>query len=153
MNDRFKFRVWDVQHQKYLDFDLLDKESLNDFSYFATDETPDYNEQIIGSGNTCWALIIEQCTSLKDKNGNLIYEGDIISDFKYGVNCVVKFGVLNFKKVSEYDGSIRDVTCECFYFTELETGKVLNVFRQSHNIPGNDWKIIGNIHENGDLLK
>lgn len=145
MNDRFKFRAYHTPTKKlfyvygfnpvFTFEDTLDGCGTNDINPAVTED-----------------CILEQCTGLKDKNGNLIYEGDIISDFKYGVNCVVKFGVLNFKKVSEYDGSIRDVTCECFYFTELETGKVLNVFRQSHNIPENDWKIIGNIHEIRKLI-
>lgn len=45
-NNRFKFRIWDVQGQNFMYFDLSDKESLSDFGYFATEECPDYNEQM-----------------------------------------------------------------------------------------------------------
>ena len=74
MNDRFNFRVWNKQENKYLDGIfavarsgrlIIDLDILQDY-----DNPSD--------------LIIEQCTGLKDKNGNLIYENDRVGFYVYG---------------------------------------------------------------------
>lgn len=135
-NNRFKFRVWDVQEQKFMYFDLSDKGSLSDFEYFATEECPDYNEQIRCPDANCWALIIEQCTGLTDKNGKLIYEGDI---FKATViNSFPGDKCLNQTII----GQVSYYTKECaFAFSAYNP---INLFK---------IEIIGNIHEDAELLQ
>ena len=142
MNDRFKFRVWDVQNQKYLYFDLLNKGSMSDFGYFATEEAPDYNEQIKCPDTNCWALIIEQCTGLRDKNGKLIYEGDIIE--KQNQKFVIKYEFDSFVACSEEKKPVSIYGLFTFKlcfggWPEKETENTI--------------KVIGNIHENPELLE
>lgn len=64
MNPRFKFRVWWEKEKRYrTDIKMYPAE------HFCQQE-----------------FIVEQCTGLKDKNGNLIYENDRVGFYVYGVD-------------------------------------------------------------------
>lgn len=138
-NNRFKFRVWDVQEQKFVYFDLSDKENLSDFGYFAIEECPDYNEQIRCPDANCWALIIEQCTGLKDKNGKLIYEGDIVKEW--------------FGETGTYQVIYENSTAS-FIFSNLDDEDYDYDLRYNQDLfPNQDLEVIGNIHEDEELLQ
>ena len=77
MDDRFKFRVWAKPFDKYL--------QLDDGSLFTQSDGTlwinigDYSgDELIEK--CLMDYTIEQCTGLPDKNGVLIYEGDVVID-------------------------------------------------------------------------
>jgi hypothetical protein len=112
MNDRFKFRVWDFLGESYEYWTLPGP------------------EQFPAHPASCdW--VAEQCTGLKDKNGNLIYEGDIVKSSTGVMGTIIwRQGKLQLR------GRFR--------------GK-----RFSYDMTDNRgplMEVIGNIHENPELL-
>ena len=104
MNDRFKFRVWSNKYNRY----IVDSHYPigSDHIIVIRQDGKAYN---LGLGDYedysnmhSWAVmeeftdcIFERCTGLKDKNGNLIYEGNILllrnNKFEVGHNNITVF--------------------------------------------------------------
>lgn len=89
-------------------------------------------------------IILMQFTGLLDKNGKEIYEGDVLTD-EDGYLLEVKFGKLPLRKSGD---------CVCTYesFYAQCHGKLGVAPMYACQEIGTWMKIIGNIHENPDLV-
>ena len=117
MKDRFKVRVWDTEKDRYAsDEDIcFDTGGLCDNVY----DLAVVDDQF---------YIYEQCTGLRDKNGKLIYEGDVVEV------PVLYNGIPTGKKQR----------CKVYY-----KHGAFNIYA----VKSKYLKVIGNIHENSELLE
>ena len=128
MNDRFKFRVWDKANKRYGCF-------YHDF-YISEDGELHINPNQGGDWLTPAGedYIKEQCTGLKDKNGKLIYDGDILKSKKFKILCECD-GDKDTGAViwNDINGAFQ---CESF-----------TLMYNAHPSVFDSMEIIGNIHE------
>lgn len=137
MNNRFKFRVWDKRKNSYIKdfvFNFINKAPYITIEYF--DNEYEYTHTFEED-----EIIIEQCTGLKDKNGKLIYEGDIcrIKGTYYDCDYAEYFDVDEVEKVE---------SLEKFFGEAMVKGIYSALGCDNLGV-----EVIGNIHENADLLE
>lgn len=135
MQDRFRFRFFDKNQKKMVELDAVGYSSFDPFGKSINrlimipsglNNTFSYNKQVLYENDNFTEPM--QCTGLKDKNGKLIYEGDIVKDLIIPeIFYIVKWFNSGFHLESTISGS----------FLKFGT-------RQ---------EIIGNIYENPELLK
>lgn len=126
---RLNLRVWDNTENAYTTSFAFVGNVHNDGTFCAF-------------GNTSENLIVEQCTGLRDANGRLIYEGDIIESFDHEGEAM--------RHVIEWNED----------FARFEA-----VIIPKHELKENEWmvstellrflgkRVIGNIHENPEILE
>lgn len=116
MTDTLRYRVWDKKNNVMYYPRILCINNTSQTINFA------YKGKDIGF---CWEYcIIEQCTGLKDKKNNLIYEGDIIYIAGYGN-----------------------------YIVDAEEGFIELWDRVTSGNYDDVGSILGNIHENKELIE
>ena len=130
MNDRFEFRVWDKKNERYIQdrenvFLCPDGELMVLVDYV-------YNTNMESCSRHFLVDTIEQCTGLKDKNGKLIYENDFVRMRGLTDVYIIKWVQESCEFIAQYT-------------------KNSNIIKHWYDIK--EFEIIGNIHENSDLLK
>jgi len=137
MMREIKFRAWDKVEEKMRNVSLMDKCNRNNSKYqtlwfYGLDSARDYADI-----EDC---ILEQYTGLKDKNGEEIYEGDTLEDCGetdcFG-HCYLAFPSVRWNKLKG-----------C-YVCRYPDGEELLL---SDVCPEKYCKVIGNIHENPELV-
>ena len=122
MNKRFKFRAWFEGRYIY--------KSLCDSNVYTEDD------KCICLANSIPYLSWEQCTCLKDKNGKLIYEGDI---------CIPA------KDMADRAGEVYRAESGAYFIKgRMKSGMEYDFGIYWHHYM---YEIIGNIHKNADLLE
>ena len=113
MNDRFKFRFWNGRNIIYDDIPNLELYNCDDYVWL-------------------------QCTGLKDKNGKLIYEGDIVK---------FNFDTDEIRAVVSWDNK------ELIGFYLNTTDYFKDKYVTDYDFYKNDYEVIGDIYENKSLLE
>jgi len=139
MEDRFKFRIWDKRFKCWLEL----SEETGNWEAHKDDPNISYTFFELFELNLRKGTIeIMQCTGLKDKNGELIYEGDILFH-KYWVSPEMSSG-------GDWYEDTFEVKLPHFF---LDLGKTLYSSPETLSEFCSYYEMKGNIYENPELLK
>lgn len=118
-----KFRAWHKRNKKYIVPERLALYEDGSLDFYVYES----------DGYSLECFVLEQYTGLKDKNGKEIYEGDIVKMPDWGIKP--KCEVVKFSNSScGFDPFVRG----CFECIAPD---------------GEEVEIVGNIHENKDLIR
>lgn len=129
-----KYRVYDTKQNMYLNGEDVDINGYGDLTAYGADEDGSHVTQLLNTRSP--RFIVEQYTGLKDKNGTEIASGDIVKRRTANYEKQVfedEYGVVKYEKGSFYVDFRGDIDNLMLRYGEPE--------------------VIGNIHDNGELLE
>lgn len=128
MEDRYLFRAKRLDNgewvEGYLSYPFCTKKGNESYYFYAKDSLGFFCRCVVDASTIC------QCTGLKDKNGNLIWENDIVKINNSKVNTVITFRDFEI---------ICTIPNEKYYKHRLEYDT--------------EYEVIGNIFDNPELLE
>jgi uncharacterized phage protein (TIGR01671 family) len=129
MSRKIKFRAWDKSRGRFF--------TCRNWVEFGVNKYGVLSAKNIERGGGYVKLPIQQFTGLHDKNGKEIYEGDVLYSELYNKEYIVGFcnGCFSLK-----------------YNNGKENGKVFYLFNHMQGAKKRSIEVIGNIHENPELL-
>lgn len=146
-----KYRAWHKERQKYYEvFKIVFTDYGLSITLYDEDNIEEQYIEILED-----EVILEQFTGLYDKNGKEIYSGDIVEatynekKWKYVIATEWKgyYGIFQLLFYVNFKEEFDDVIFGDFYFKVGETHDNFGFATVSY------YEVIGNIHENKDLLK
>lgn len=149
MDDSLRIRIFDKEFKQYINPDdtdyyidssgrvILEVESITESGVVVLKEIDITDEND--------SYIVERCTGLKDKNGRLIYEGDIglLYGSKYEIRWKVGgFGTRDYPPCADRDGFIFSQTVPFTNRLYLkEDLKEIEVVGTIHDNPDDGWPV------------
>lgn len=128
MEDRYLFRGKRIDNgewvEGYLSYPFCTKKGNESYYFYAKDSLGFFCRCVVDASTIC------QCTGLKDKNGNLIWENDIVKINNSKANTVVAFRDFEI---------ICTIPNEKYYKHRLEYDT--------------EYEVIGNVFDNPELLE
>lgn len=128
MEDRYLFRGKRIDNgewvEGYLSYPFCTKKGNESYYFYAKDSLGFFCRCVVDASTIC------QCTGLKDKNGNLIWENDIVKINNSKVNTLITFRDFEI---------ICTIPNEKYYKHRLEYDT--------------EYEIVGNVFDNPELLE
>lgn len=145
MQDRFKCRMYDKNAKKMYSFE---NDCLLETTFECLKQQLAFDSKLnifnpIAYNHIADGRIFMQCTGLKDKNGELIYEGDILEGYQtlevspLDSKMVLKRGLVRIPD-GMFVATCHDIKENCTLFTQLHWSTT---------------KVIGNVYQNPELLE
>jgi uncharacterized phage protein (TIGR01671 family) len=161
MNREFKFRVWDSEEERFIEWYNADPYIACSTGHIMCHErtrNPDGSygaDKMSNKRHFEGKLIVQQYTGLIDQTSNEICEGDIVSVYDDKNRYIIRYGK-SVRTVISYDGkSINSLEFNGFYFQSIYDGKPYqSITKNHHGVHDlNGTKILGNIYETPELVK